>query len=190
MTYLNIYFFECFKIIGVLESLISFITFDKCSAKISSNFYPPISLLSGTPKNVYESLSLLFSFMYIGPFLSLDFILDFLPFYLPVHWFSNLTIFNLLSNSSIQVNFCCVSQFRNFQLFPFQISYSTFYSFQFLSKIFNFVFNSLNIISIPVLSQCLIIPVSGYLLPVLCADSCLQCLVSSRPLQLCARHCI
>lgn len=99
MTYLNVYFFECFKIIGVLESLISFITFHKCSAKISPNFY--ISLLSGTPKNVYESLSLLFSFIYIGPFLSQDFILDFLPFYLPVHWFSNLTIFNLLSNSSI-----------------------------------------------------------------------------------------
>lgn len=105
MTYLNVYFFECFKITGVLKSLISFIIFDKCSAKISSNFYLSISLLSGTPKNVYESLSLLFSFMYIGPFLSLDFILDFLLFCFPVHWFSNLTIFNLPSNSSIRLIF-------------------------------------------------------------------------------------
>lgn len=108
MTYLDVYFFECFKITGVLKSLISFIIFDKCSAKISSNSYLSISLLSGTPKNVYESLSLLCtfpSFMYIGPFLSLDCILDFLLFCLPVHWFSNLTIFNLPSNSSIRLIF-------------------------------------------------------------------------------------
>lgn len=119
MTYLNVYFFECFKIIGVLKSLISFVIFDKCSAKISSNFYPPISLLSGTPKNVYESLSLLFSFMYIGPFLSLDFILDFLPFCLPVHWFSNLTIFNLPSKSSIRLIFVVFlnSGISNYSLF-------------------------------------------------------------------------
>lgn len=119
-----------------------------------------------------KAANFILCFMYIGLLF-----LDFLSTYHPVHWFSNSTTFNLPGNPSIKFLIWVV--FFNTGISNcvfFQICHVIFYSFQFPSKIFK-PFNSLNIISISILSQCLIIPVSEdlLLLPVLSSGSCLQC---------------
>lgn len=111
MMYLDVDFFlSCFRFTLLLESLVFFIISGKFSAKISLNIasalcipHPSWDSKKCTMRTSHFILCTSSSLLCIRVlFFLFTFHSEFLPIYLPVHWFSNSTILNMPLNSSIK----------------------------------------------------------------------------------------